>query len=436
MLLSILLLACGPTPSTPEPVPVPSTPPEAPTPTSGTVGSQPVNGTAGEPGVGRWNLARSSDVSEEIAQLEAIGYVGGEEAGTGKADVVLHEEGAFDGVNLYVSGHAAEATLLSMDGEVLHRWAKPFRDIWPDRRVKKKAQGPNFWRRAMLLPGGELLAIYEGHGLVKLDRDSNVLWAWDGRAHHDLEVLEDGRIWVLSRKGHVVPELHEQRPVLEDFATLLSPDGEVLKEISILRAVLGSPARVDTMKRIPRRFGDIFHTNSLEVLDGRVPDPRFAEGNLLLSMRATSMVMVLDPDAERIVWWHYGDYSKQHDPTVLPNGNLLLFDNLGPGDGASAVREYTLPDMEPVWTYAGSEEGPFFSRFCGASQRLPNGNTLVSESGIGRVFEVDPSGRRVWEFDNPARAGEGGKFVAIVPELVRLPASITKGWLEAGAGTP
>ncbi|MBW2291325.1 MAG: hypothetical protein JRG94_03340 [Deltaproteobacteria bacterium] len=45
-----------------------------------------------------------------------------------------------------------------------------------------------------------MLAIYEGMGLVKLDKDSNVIWSSDLKAHHDLEVQNDGDIYVLTRK--------------------------------------------------------------------------------------------------------------------------------------------------------------------------------------------------------------------------------------------
>ena len=37
----------------------------------------------------------------------------------------------------------------------------------------------------------------------------------------------------------------------------------------------------------------------------------------------------------------------------------------------------------------------------GAAQRLPNGNTLITESERGRVFEVTPQKEIVWEFWNP-----------------------------------
>ena len=50
--------------------------------------------------------------------------------------------------------------------------------------------------------------------------------------------------------------------------------------------------------------GDIFHTNTVEVLDGRLAGrlPAFREGNVLLTLREIDLVAVLDMDAARIVW--------------------------------------------------------------------------------------------------------------------------------------
>ena len=42
-----------------------------------------------------------------------------------------------------------------------------------------------------------------------------------------------------------------------------------------------------------------------------------------------------------------------------------------------------------------------FSLRMGNSQRLPNGNTLITESSFGRFFEVTREGEVVWEYVNP-----------------------------------
>jgi hypothetical protein len=81
-----------------------------------------------------------------------------------------------------------------------------------------------------------------------------------------------------------------------------------------------------------------------------------------------------------------------------------------------------------VWQYGG-QGVDFSSRTMGSCQRLPNGNTLITESENGRAIEVTRGGRTVWEFNNPNRvpsqapsqADSEGELVAVLFELIRLP---------------
>jgi hypothetical protein len=66
---------------------------------------------------------------------------------------------------------------------------------------------------------------------------------------------------------------------------------------------------------------------------------------------------------------------------------------------------------------------------CGAATRLPNGNTLATESDRGRAIEVTPDGDTVWEYLNPKRAGDRGELVATLFEMIRLPADSPLDWL-------
>ena len=83
---------------------------------------------------------------------------------------------------------------------------------------------------------------------------------------------------------------------------------------------------------------------------------------------------------------------------------------------------------EVVWEYVGAPPRSFFSLYCGTSARLEGGNTLITESGAGRAFELDPEGQLVWDFRSPHRAGERAELVAALFEVQRLdPASVS--WL-------
>lgn len=394
-----------------------------------------------EPLAGRWAKRESQEgkltpeQAESIEQLEAIGYTGGShEAGSLASGVTIYEKSRVDpGLNLYTSGHGPEAFLLDMEGNELHRWRRSFFDIWPDSDQDPDSEPVSWWRRTVLFDNGDLLAIFEGQGIIKLDRNSAVLWASPIGAHHDLEVLANGDILVLTRRAHMIPRISESLPVLEDSISVLDSAGRESSRLSLIEAFEDSPfidLWLSAAGPKKRRPGDIFHTNTLELLDGRIADklPEFRAGNLLISMRQLNTIAVVDPELKRVVWARQGDFVAQHDPSILENGNLLLFDNRG-RDGRSRVMELDPADMRVVWVYEGTEEKPFFSRALGTAQRLPNGNTLITESDRGRAFEVTPEKEIVWEFLNPHRAGENDEFIAAISEMLRLPADFRIDWI-------
>jgi len=392
-------------------------------------------------GPGMWGKApdRAGDppLSDEqrlmIEQLQAIGYLSGSTPPRGNGVTVNERERASSGLNLYTSGHEPGAILMDMQGNELHRWRFEYRDAFPD-SIWVDHPNSEWWRRVYLYPNGDVLAIFEGFALVKIDKDSNLIWASPVSAHHDLDVLPGGDIYVLSRKAHLIPRVNEREPVLEDFVSILGPDGKEKRRISLLEAFEGSDFE-HLYRSQERTHGDLFHTNSLEVLDGRLEGrvPAFQSGRILTSMNNLSAIAVVDLDSERVAWARKGGNRGQHDPKILDDGHLLLFDNRG-RPGRSSVIEFDLVTGRPVWQYRGSEENPFFSKHLGTAQRLPNGNTLITESNSGRAFEVTRDNRTVWEFYNPHRAGENDQYIATIFELLRLPPEFPTDWIPRKAG--
>jgi hypothetical protein len=343
----------------------------------------------------------------------------------GGAVTLYDRTAAFDGLNLYTSGHAPEARLVDMTGRELARWRYPLERFRPELYPSEEIRRLEYFRRARLLPGGDLLAIYEGLGLVRLNHRSELVWGYRGGAHHDLDLTLDGAgLWVLDREAVSRPELFADGPILEDFVTEIDlVTGNVKRKISVLRALERSP-HAELSNALPKK-SDLLHTNTLEVLTGTPPGapPAFTAGRLLLSILELDTVAVLDPSSETIVWAQRGPYRKQHQPTLLPSGRILVFDNRGllPAD-LSRVFEFDPRNGELGWSYGG-EGTDFFSRTLGSVARLPNGNTLVTESENGRAFELDPEGRRVWVFDTPHRTGTDDALVAVLFEVERVPSN-------------
>lgn len=353
--------------------------------------------------------------------------------------VTVHEPGkAYNGLTLYVSGSDPAAFLIDMEGNVVHEWRRPFSTIWrADTGGVAEPQPDEFvyMRSARALPNGDLIAVYEGngdtpygYGVVKLDRDSQVIWNYTGRAHHDLDIAPDGKIYVLVHE--IVDEPIEDLPLLapprlEDFLVVLSPEGEELKRIPLLQSLAGSKYRGLLHTVASYAVGDPLHGNTVEYID-REAAANFAfgeEGQVLLSFRELHAIAVVDPETGETVWATRGSWIGQHDPDILPSGNILMFDNYGNyggPEGISRVIEFDPATMEIVWQYAGTAENPLNSEIRADQQRLPNGNTLITESNGGRIVEVTRRGEVVWEFINPVRGGEGGDLVPIIGWAERL----------------
>ena len=139
----------------------------------------------------------------------------------------------------------------------------------------------------------------------------------------------------------------------------------------------------------------------------------------------------LDMEARRVTWFHQGDFLVQHEPILLPNGNILLFDNNTREHGSRAI-ELDPTNGEIAWQYPppGHPEG-FFSDCCGTSYRLPNGNTFITITAPGRILEVTPEGETVWEYRNPHRMAAAPDVVAYVFDAMRLPADTPLDWTRA-----
>jgi hypothetical protein len=187
---------------------------------------------------------------------------------------------------------------------------------------------------------------------------------------------------------------------------------------------------------------DWFHMNAAAYLGPNkwfdAGDKRFAPDNVIISSRQASLIAIVARDG-RIVWQlgpdflaspqqqKIGQMIGQHDVHLIPKGlpgagNVLVFDNGGAsgygdpspiaptGQGiyarnSSRVLEIDPVSLDVVWQYTAPN---FYSYNIAGAQRLPNGNTLITEGAPGRIFEVTPDKQIVWEFMNPPGEGRGG----------------------------
>jgi hypothetical protein len=369
------------------------------------------------------------------------------DARSDRRGVVSFDAGkAFAGYTLYSSGHDAAAYLVDMNGHTVHEWRLPFSQVWDKTSVVPKPRPDQFvsFDKVHLFPNGDLLAVYSGVGdtpwglgLVKMTKDSKVIWKYLDRVHHDVEVGADGRIYTLTHRIRSEPVASMPQldlPVLEDFLVILSPNGTVEKKISLLDAMAASPYKRFLSALSDYGRTDPLHTNAAKPIDEKPANgpASWQAGDVLLSFREAGLLAVLDPRQDRLVWAARGPWLGQHDPSLLANGHILLFDNLGNLDtkGSSRVLEIDPVDGAITWQYDAAGGPLFESVLRSNAQRLPNGNTLITESDGGRLIEVTPKDEIAWEYVNPVRAGTDERRIPIVTSGERFAADGVDGWLK------
>ncbi len=202
--------------------------------------------------------------------------------------------------------------------------------------------------------------------------------------------------------------------------------------------------------------GDWLHINSMSTLGPNKwydnGDERFAPDNIIFDCRNANILGIISKKTGALVWklgprfdqdertiklgWIIGQHHLHLIPKGLPGeGNLLVYDNGGQGGyGApnpasrygtnNAVRDYSRVlefdpiTLEIIWQYTPLEAGnllftdgyKFYSPYISAAQRLPNGNTLITEGSDGRLIEVTSEHEIVWEYVNPYYTTIAGKF--------------------------
>jgi Arylsulfotransferase (ASST) len=245
--------------------------------------------------------------------------------------------------------------------------------------------------------------------------------------HHDFALGPDGRIYALGHEIRTEPRdglESVEPPCFDEFLVTLSPDGEVLDRLSIFEAFAGSRYREALLELadLNNPKGDYLHPNALEVVDERIAAqvPGWRAGQVLVSLLEMNGLALIDPVGREVVWFIHGAWHQQHDPDLLPNGNIVLFDNQG--DIAAGMHSQIL-EIDPVtgsivWRFASTDAESFYSKALGSQQILDNGNILVTESLRGRIFEITRSGDVVWEYLNPV---ERDGFHAYVLEAQRVP---------------
>jgi len=335
-------------------------------------------------------------------------------------------EKAYNGYVIFSARGLSKTILVDMNGNVVHMWDGSGQEMLPPE-----------------LANGE-----KGHVLIKLGSklqernwDNEVVWEYDTkrvniRQHHDWQKLPNGNYLVLCREEvpeNLVPKefyglgIEGKEPVkmttkmFGDRIVELTPEGKIVwdwhgYEHLDLHKVCNLGEGASTC--IGR--GDWTHFNAIHYCT----NPGY-EGKVLASNRHHNEAIMIDKETGDIVWrWGEDVLGHQHDVQMIDaglpgEGNVLIFDNgyhSKCGSGTSHIYEVDPKTNEIVWSFNGISWvcGSFRSWHISGCNRLPNGNTFITEGEPGRLFQVTKEGEIVWEYTNPFvtyRIRNGEKFI-------------------------
>ena len=123
-----------------------------------------------------------------------------------------------------------------------------------------------------------------------------------------------------------------------------------------------------------------------------------AERLVLVGASYGKNILAITDAKGEVIWSHktagpQRGHTGHHDVHLLPNGNILFHDTW------TTLKEITLA-KKVVWTYDSAKQNGNAGKRVDvhAFARLKNGNTMIVESGVGRVIEVDKKGKLVHQF--------------------------------------
>lgn len=333
---------------------------------------------------------------------------------------------AYPGFNLFVNKKDM-AYLMDMNGNITHRWILPHTPR-------------GIWEYAVLKDNGNLIAACvdcPDIGAIELTWNSETVWESKLKFHHDIEILPDGSYLIPDR----ITTVYKSRNINFDRIIHVSKTGEVLDMWSTLNDFeelkkYHEPFHLDVepkeaeMEEIKDNRYDYYHLNTIKVLPftwAGFFDRRFRKGNWLICLRNVNLICILDKNTKEVVWhWGPGELEWPHMPVMLKNGEILIFDN-GVGREYTRIVQVNPRTNKITWEYKTEPPELFYTFLCGSAQRFPNGNTLITNSDHGHVFEVTKKGETVWEFYHFETEGSKRKTIY---RMIKYPETRVKKLLD------
>ena len=265
-----------------------------------------------------------------------------------------------------------------------------------------------------LLTGDGSLLFQSGSPLVKIDKNSELEWIKDdGVYHHSNEEDNEGNFWVcVQYYPYKIDQKYtgdEYGNYFDDGIRKISSNGDILFDKSVSEIFIENGMEYLLFSVGDRNFTrDPIHLNDIQPVEN---DTKYwKKGDVFLSLRHQSMVLLYRPKTNEIIWKGTGKFYHQHDVDILDDSRISIFDNNSKdffnGDIVDGNNRVVIYDFETTeYSYYLNESlinEDVRTTTQGRSQILPNGDLFIEESNHGRILYFNANGSLRHEFINRA----------------------------------
>ncbi len=261
--------------------------------------------------------------------------------------------------------------------------------------------------------------------LTKVDKDGQLIWQNETLyTHHTIEEDHEKNLWVCASKFNPEKSNH----YLDGIAKF-SPNGELMFYKSIneifennnMKGIISGigQASID-------HFGNIDTTHINDIVPVLNNGPYWKKGDLFLSLRNLSMVLLYRPSTDKIIWKKIGIAISQHDIDILDDHTISIFSNntpnVKPKHGYNGVYNDVLvynfkTDSVSSPYKKAFENNKIFTSFRGESHIFDDRNILIEESANGRFFMIDRNGEVIWQYVN--QGNDGNRYKVSIFRIIK-----------------
>ena len=356
-------------------------------------------------------IAQFADSLAQIPSNIKTNIFGGDQS-VQRIDKIL-ENKRFKGLKIYEKQEEKEYLLISKyfldentyklqlidiyNNKIIHTWKyKKFLS----KPTTSESTGGYTFEHSKLLNNGDVLISSSLSPVLRINPCSEIIWSSKISSHHSKELDSENNIWVpiylkSPRKIYGTNiEFHD------GISKLDINNGEILYKKSLLDILTEN----NLLNLIGNSYmgKDPLHLNDIEPI---LNDSKYwKKGDLFLSMRNISLVVLYRPSTNKILWHSFGPWRHQHDVDIIGNSKIAVFNNNTNLDLKLVNENSNIISYDFETKHIDKPFEKLFkihkirTYYEGLFEKIDENNVFIEEQENGRILKGNKKGKIIWEY--------------------------------------